>query len=347
MVKRVEIAVVLIVGMMVSACSHPPAPRQETSTPTRPASTTVPAPTASATPGPAPSPTPSPTATPERPLTHTVQSGDTLLGLALIYQVPVAALQMANDLGESTTIYPGQVLTLPDPALWQGASPYWIVHTVRSGETLSTIAATYDVALETLLDVNGIADAHLIGAGVDLIVPVTAPAEARHPGGSSAGSENTGPLPTASADPPFIPLPHDPPPAQVSDWPAEVLRLINYARAAYGLHPLTWHPILAQVAQTQADECAATGVCEHVNAAGLHYRERMRLAGYTPLYGSECIGRRDTPYAIVYSWLNETPPNDAHRRTILGKYYLHAGVGMAASHSTYYYFVVDFGRPAP
>jgi len=304
-------------------------------------------PVAALTPSPSASPTPPPslTSTPSRPLTHTVQSGDTLLGLALTYQVPVAALQIANDLGESTLLYPGQVLTLPEAGAWQGAAPYWMVHTVRAGETLGTIAAAYAVPLEQMMAVNGLTDADLIGVGLNLIVPVTAPTDVRHPGGS-AGSGSVV-LPTPAENPPFIPLPQDPPPADVADWPAEVLRLINYARAAYGLAPLSWHPILAQVAQTQADECAATGVCEHVNAAGLHYRERMRLAGYVPLYGSECIGRRDTPYAIVYSWLNETPPNDAHRRTILGKNYLHAGVGMAASRSTYYYFVVDFGRPAP
>ncbi len=329
---------------LLGACGRTPT---ATPTPTLTPSMPTPMSPATATPAATPSPTSAPTSTPTptRPLTHTVQSGDTLLGLALAYGIPVAALQIANDLGESTLLYPGQVLSLPDPTDWHGATPYWIVHTVRSGETLSTIAAAYDVTLAQIMAVNGIADADLISVGTDLIVPVEAPAEVRHVSGNAGNG--SAPLPTASGNPPFIPLPQDPPPADVSAWPAEVLRLINYARAAYGLHPLTWHPILAQVAQTQADECAATGVCEHVNAAGLHYRERMRLAGYIPLYGSECIGRRDTPHDIVYSWLNETPPNDAHRRTILGKNYVHAGVGMAASHSTYYYFVVDFGRPAP
>ncbi len=339
-----------MVWALLSACTgSTPAAGGSASPPASQVATTRPLTTPTLTPAPTslPTATPAPSPTPVRPLTHTVQSGDTLLGLALTYGVPVAALQLANDLGEGTLLYPGQVLVLPDAAEWTHATPFWIVHTVRSGETLGALAAAYAVPLEQLMAVNAISDPDFVSIGTELIVPVSAPAEVRHPGGNGTSAGNASPPPTAGANPPFIPLPDDPPPASVSDWPAEVLRLINYARAVYGLHALTWHPILAQVAQTQADECAATGVCEHVNAAGLHYRERMRLAGYIPLYGSECIGRRDTPRAIVYSWLNETPPNDAHRRTILGPNYLHAGVGMAASRSTYYYFVVDFGRPVP
>lgn len=344
-------SMMLVLSLALGGCGRGAAP--PSAGPLPPGATMSPTPLVALTPAATPvtpsptlaAPTETPIPTPSRPLTHTVQSGDTLLGLALTYGVPVAALQIANDLGEATLIYPGQVLVLPDPADWANASPYWIVHTVRAGETLGALAAAYDVTLAELLAVNGITNPDLVSIGEDLMIPVSAPVMVQHltttPGNGSA------PLPTPGDHPPFIPLPDDPPPADVQAWPAEVLRLINYARAAYGLHPLTWHPILAQVAQTQADECAATGVCEHVNAAGLHYRERMRLAGYVPLYGSECIGRRNTPREIVYSWLNETPPNDAHRRTILGKNYIHAGVGMAASRSTYYYFVVDFGRPVP
>lgn len=343
--SRMMLVLSLALGGCGGAGAAPPAGTPGATAP--PPATFTPAVTPSPTLAVAPpTPTATPIPTPPGPLTHTVQSGDTLLGLALSYGVPVAALQIANDLGESTLIYPGQVLTIPDATAWRGAAVYWMVHTVRAGETLGALAAAYGVTLDELMRVNGLSNADFISVGEDLIVPVAAPAEARH-APSSAGTGSSAPLPTPAERPPFIPLPDDPPPADVQAWPAEVLRLINYARAAYGLHPLTWHPILAQVAQTQADECAATGVCEHVNAAGLHYRDRMRLAGYVPLYGSECIGRRNTPREIVYSWLNETPPNDAHRRTILGKNYIHAGVGMAASRSTYYYFVVDFGRPAP
>ncbi len=56
-------------------------------------------------------------------VTVTVQSGDTLLGLALAHGVPMAAIQLQNDLGNSTIVQLGQSLVIPPPSAWAGASP--------------------------------------------------------------------------------------------------------------------------------------------------------------------------------------------------------------------------------
>ena len=60
-----------------------------------------------------PTSTPSATATPTQVL-YTVQSGDTLGGIALRFGVTVVAIQTANNL-DTTLIYVGQALQIPSP----------------------------------------------------------------------------------------------------------------------------------------------------------------------------------------------------------------------------------------
>jgi LysM repeat protein len=51
------------------------------------------------------------------PLTHTVQPGETLIGIANQYAVPVEMLQSANHLANPRLIIPGQVLVIPNTAI--------------------------------------------------------------------------------------------------------------------------------------------------------------------------------------------------------------------------------------
>jgi putative chitinase len=45
------------------------------------------------------------------------------------------------------------------------------VHTVAAGETLALIAAKYQTTVETLLELNHLADPNVISVGEPLIVP--------------------------------------------------------------------------------------------------------------------------------------------------------------------------------
>jgi hypothetical protein len=51
-----------------------------------------------------------------------------------------------------------------------------------------------------------------------------------------------------------------------------------------------------------------------------------------------------TPQGAFDFWYYETPPNDAHRRTLLSSYLTEVGIGVVAA-DWGYYFVADFGRP--
>lgn len=295
-------------------------------------------PTATPTPEP-PTPTPMPP-----PTVHVVQAGDTLLGLAYTYGVPVAAFQLLNGLGESTVLSVGQELRIPRQSDWAGVPLYWIVHTVHSGETLSGIAEAYDIPLQRLLEVNGLSiDSPLI-VGRDLILPAESPLVARNTAGTGTGSSGgTGSQPPPASGGTYRPI-TDPPPADVADWPAEVMRLINQIRVENGLAPLAYNAKLATIAQSHANDCAARGWCSHTGSDGSSYRMRMAAIGYAARYASECWAQSRNPAHAINMWMDEVPPYDAHRRTILSPHYTEIGVGVAQT-TWGYYFVADFGQP--
>jgi len=300
---------------------------------------------------------------------HTVSPGDTLLGLALKYGLPMAAIQLQNDLGTSLMLQAGQVLEIPPVVGWEGASPFWVVYEVQAGDVLSTIAADYGFDVATLQNVNGLADADLLSIGQALILPLDAPAE--HVLAQNRPTATPAPLPaatqviaaaaapvatadvtTVSAAPATATLTPSPPvaapvlPADVAEFPAAIFRLINEQRAAYGLAPLAWNATLARAAQLHADDCYARGWCSHTGSDGSTMKERIIRQGYDPVRWSECWAWYATPEMAVAMWMDETPPNDPHRRTILSTWLTEVGVGVVpASNGRGYYFIADFGTP--
>jgi len=330
-------------------------------TPTPPATLTI-APAHTPTPPHTPLSPPSPTPTEPPPaehglIEHAVQPGDTLLGIAMAYDVPMAAIQLQNEMGDSTVVKVGQVLSIPPRVGWEGASRFWVVHVVKEGETLVGIAQTYGLKAETLKAVNGLTDADLIGIGQELVLPLDAPAVARAPAPTSAPTSTSTPTPPPTATPalsstagppaasptPTV-LPAAPPPADVAVWPYEIVRLINEARAQHGLPPLAHNETLAQIAQAHANDCLRRGWGSHTGSDGSTVKMRMLRAGYDPVHWSECWAHTQTPQSAMDMWMDEVPPNDPHRRTILSTWLTEVGVGVVQPNWGYYFFA-DFGQP--
>lgn len=345
---------VALIAWLLSACGGADVPR---TTPAQTATvetaqgmtvssspTPTPAPTVEAMPTAQP-PTPVPTPTPVPPPTvHVVQEGDTLLGLAYTYGVPVAAFQLLNGLGDSTLLSVGQALLIPRQSDWAGVPVYWIVHTVHPNETLSGIAEAYDIPLQRLLEVNGLTLDTPLSVGRDLILPAESPLVARNTAGTGVGTGGgTSTQPPVSSGGTYVPI-TDPPPADVADWPAEVIRLINAIRVENGLQPLAYNAKLATIAQSHANDCASRGWCSHTGSDGSSYRMRMAAIGYAARYASECWAQSRNPAHAINMWMDEVPPYDAHRRTILSPHYTEIGVGVAQT-TWGYYFVADFGQP--
>ncbi|MCX7680672.1 MAG: LysM peptidoglycan-binding domain-containing protein, partial [Anaerolineae bacterium] len=307
---------------------------------------TTPAPVPDPTRIPDAAPPAPPTATPspqQGPLTHTVRPGDTLLGLALEYRVPMAAIQLQNGIGDSDVIQVGQVLLIPSAADWEGASPFWRVHIVKAGETVSGIARAYEITTEELKAVNDLADADVIGVGQELVVPLNAPIvpPSPTPPPTRAPAPVAQPSPTAIAAAPAV---TPPPPDALSEWAYELARLINEVRAQHGLPPLAYNETLAQVAQAHANDCLQRGRGGHIGSDGSTVKMRMQRAGYDPLYWSECWAHTTSPRSALDMWMNETPPNDPHRRTILSTTLTEIGVGIVKPAWGYYFFA-NFGTP--
>lgn len=147
--------------------------------------TITPSPTQTATP--TLTPTPLPTSTPVPPQSYTVQSGDTLLTIALEFDLTVEQLKAYNGL-DSDFINEGQSLLIPPPTPTPGPTPTpdpdagpdelvpFILHTVRAGDTLSTIAERYGVRIDDIRAANEIAaDSTTININQVLTIPQYTP----------------------------------------------------------------------------------------------------------------------------------------------------------------------------
>ncbi len=113
----------------------------------------------------------------EAPLRYTVRAGDTLLGIAMAFDVPMAALQLENELGGATLIHLDQVLEIPAVEMWTDATPFWVVYEVEEGQTLGEIAALNGIGVADLLAANYDIEADRISVGQTLVLPLKGPQE--------------------------------------------------------------------------------------------------------------------------------------------------------------------------
>ncbi|WP_462399484.1 LysM peptidoglycan-binding domain-containing protein [Lacticaseibacillus pantheris] len=108
---------------------------------------------------------------------YTVKSGDTLSAIADQYSTTVATLASLNSISNPNLIHVGDVLLVQrgtssstTTANTSSTSTTDTYYTVRSGDTLSAIAASYGTTVATLTSWNGISNANLIMVGQRLLV---------------------------------------------------------------------------------------------------------------------------------------------------------------------------------
>lgn len=116
--------------------------------------------------------------------TYTVQSGDTLSGIAERFNTTYTRLASINNISNPNLIYVGQTLTInrasqasqnstsnyQRPAAANTATSSSDVYTVKSGDTLSGIAAQYGTSYEYLASLNGLTNPNTIYVGQQLKV---------------------------------------------------------------------------------------------------------------------------------------------------------------------------------
>jgi LysM repeat protein len=138
-----------------------------------------------ATPPPEPTPTPPPVTSETVLVTHIVEGGETLLSIALQYDVTVEGIQQANNLTDEL-IRIGDELTIPlvreNAAGAAGGAPSNFTYTVVEGDTLISIALKFGSSVEDIQSANSLAANALIRPGDTLTIPVQGvPPEALQP----------------------------------------------------------------------------------------------------------------------------------------------------------------------
>ncbi|MGE4276842.1 MAG: SafA/ExsA family spore coat assembly protein [Lawsonibacter sp.] len=165
-----------------------------------------------------------------------------------------------------------------------------LTHTVVSGDTMWKLAVKYQVGTSEIIQANPqISNPNLIYPGQILNIPQT---------------DST-----------------------VSNYEAEVIRLVNNIRQQNGLSPLTANWELSRVARYKSQDMLDKGYFSHtsptygtpfqmIKAFGLSYR----TAGENIAMGYS------TPEAVVNGWMNSS----GHRANILNASYTQIGVGYVA-----------------
>ena len=165
-----------------------------------------------------------------------------------------------------------------------------VSHTVAAGDTMWKLAVTYQVGTSEIIQANPqISNPNLIYPGQVLSIP--------------------------QAD------------ASVTQYEAEVIRLVNNIRKQNGLSPLTANWELSRVARYKSQDMADRNDFSHtsptygtpfqmIKAFGLSYR----TAGENIAYGYA------SPQKVVDGWMNSS----GHRANILNASYTQIGVGYVA-----------------
>jgi uncharacterized protein YkwD len=119
-----------------------------------------------------------------------------------------------------------------------------------------------------------------------------------------------------------------------------LLGLVNRERTMAGLGSLALDDLAGTVAAKHALDMAQRGFLSHWGSDGRKFYHRYSFAGGTDAAQENCSAAENidsvTPNAVMrdlrdmhVSMIEETPPNDGHRQTILDPFHTHVGFGVA------------------
>lgn len=160
---------------------------------------------------------------------YEVEPGDTLAGIAQRFGVPLYTLMQVNRLYNSNVVYAEMRLLIPRassyaPQSYQNSGTY----TVRSGDTLSSIALRHGTSVYALMIANNIPNPNLIFAGMRLALP---------------GASAYGNVPSPYNNPPSSGYPMSPAPAATpaTPPPGATTAAVSMRNIAYNPNSITVH----------------------------------------------------------------------------------------------------------
>ncbi|MFQ6015741.1 MAG: LysM peptidoglycan-binding domain-containing protein [Anaerolineae bacterium] len=177
----IALATVVMAAVVIALARPRQVAQERGALPTPLPPTATASPTTSPTATPLPTPTPTVTATPlPQAIIHTIEMGDSLLALAIEYGTTVEAIMEANNLEDQEMIWIGQELVIPLPTATPlsaeagpkgTATPEQVVHVVKRGDSLLSIAIEYDVSVEAIMEANDLEYQEMIWVGQELVIP--------------------------------------------------------------------------------------------------------------------------------------------------------------------------------
>ena len=116
--------------------------------------------------------------TPPGSLIYTVQPGDTLYIISLLFKVSIQRILELNDIPDPSLIYPGVKIILPIEAVnpFQPLVPGIIRYTVLPGDTIYKIAARFGTTTQSILNANPGLDPLRLTPG--MVIAITIPENA-------------------------------------------------------------------------------------------------------------------------------------------------------------------------
>ena len=312
------------------------------------------------------------TLTPTRsgPTEYIIQEGDTLPGIAERFELGSDGVLLLIDnnpeIMQSNGVYfVGQKLFIPAPGAVRNTptpigdipSGTRIDYQVLPGDTLAGIAARFNSKEENIISVNNITDANAITVGQVLKIPVNlVTATATFPPTSTSSPTPTplGQAPAATAtlpalggNTPAVPSATCP----VQENPAfvtELQNLINQARSANGLAPLSVNAQLEAAAKKHAVDLLCTNTLASIGSDGSTPQSRVQAQGFTAslvienLYSlSPFLG--GNPQS-AFNWWNGNPATKADllnpNTTVVGIAYVSSDTSLLGG-----YFVVVSAKP--
>lgn len=120
-------------------------------------------------------------ACPPNSFAYVIKAGDTFFSLAQRYNTTVAAIISANPLVDPNRLQIGQTICIPRQPIYPPC-PEGNYYTIKTGDTLYSLARFYNVSLDDLIEANPGINPDNLRVGQVICIPLATPPIACPPG---------------------------------------------------------------------------------------------------------------------------------------------------------------------